>query len=134
VQSLSGSNINSICKGCNNESWAISEVFITIVKSGISNSDYEIFFSTIEDSLELRLPVEVINSANFQGVEVLENISRVSIHSNKTHDLLSHWLLKFALYHDNQALQGILLFVPALLHGVLVLGEFTEGLFTVNNP
>jgi len=115
MEGLGSRYINSISKRSNNKSSTVSKVFITIVKSGIGNSDDEILLSTIVYTLKLCLPVEIINSANFQGVKILEDISRVSIHGNQAHDFLSHWFVKLTLDHHNKSFQGIDLIVPGFL-------------------
>jgi len=115
MEGLGSRYINSISKRSNNESSTISKIFITIVKCGIGNSDAEILLSAIEYTLKLCLPVEIVNSANLQGVKILEDISGVSIHGNQTHDFLSHWFVKLTLDHHDKAFQGIDLIIPGFL-------------------
>lgn len=134
MQGLGGCNINSISKRSNNESRTVSKIFITIVKCGIGNSDAEIFFSAIEYTLKLCLPVEIVHSANLQIVKIIEDISGVSIHGNQTHDFLSHWFVKLTLDHHNEAFQGIDLSLPALLDGVRIRSSLSEGSLAVDNP
>ena len=60
VKSLGGCDVNSIGKRSNNESGSISEVFITIVKASIGNSEDEVISAWVKDTLQLSLPLELI--------------------------------------------------------------------------
>ena len=134
MQGLGGCNINSISKRSNNESRTVSKIFITIVKCGIGNSDAEILLSAIEYTLKLCLPVEIVHSANLQGVKIMEDISGVSIHGNQTHDFLSHWFVKLTLDHHDKAFQVLNLGVPSLLDSIGFGTNNFEGSLALHNP
>jgi hypothetical protein len=134
MKSLGGCNVNPISKRSDNESCTVSEVLITIVESGICNSDDEIFLITIKNTLKLSLPIKIINPANIQVGKIIEDISRVSIHRNQTHDLLSNWFCEITLDHQNKAFQGINLIIICFSNSSWIRCTVPETLFAFNDP
>jgi hypothetical protein len=102
VKSLSSCDVNSIGKRCDDESGTVSEIFVTVPKLGISNSEEEIALLGIKVYLELSLPLEVIRGSTFFDLKLFNNISGVSIVSNQTHNFLSHGSIEITLHHLNE--------------------------------
>mmetsp|Transcript_91601 Transcript_91601/g.126302 ORF Transcript_91601/g.126302 Transcript_91601/m.126302 type:complete len:360 (+) Transcript_91601:4920-5999(+) len=75
VKSLSGSHINSIGKRCNDKTWSITKVLITVPETSISNLEYEILFGMIPVGLKLRLPLELFRILNTSLNKLVNNIS-----------------------------------------------------------
>ena len=88
MQCLGGSDINSISQRGNDQSRTITQVFIGVLKSCISDSDFAIIFGPIE--FQLRLPLELVGFSDVFLDEFICHISPMSIECNQAHDLLSH--------------------------------------------
>jgi hypothetical protein len=134
MEGLGSSDVNSIGQGSNNESWSITEVFITVVEASVSNFEDEIVSSWFIETLELSLPLEVVNPGDLISHEEIDDISRVSVHGNQTHDLLSHWLGEVSLHHLDKLGQIIALLGVSLLNRLVVLCIVVEGSLAKNNP
>ena len=107
MESLSGRHIDSISEGCDDESWAVSEVLITVVEHSISNLEDVISDEAIPIGLELGLPLEFISLGDSLVTKLLDNITGVSVHSDHAHNLLTHASGKFTLHHDNEFLEQV---------------------------
>jgi hypothetical protein len=135
VKSLGGSDINSISESSDNKSGSITKVLITISEAGIANLEVEISTSGIIATLELCLPQEVIIASAIGLYHVVNDITRVSIHSNQTHDLLSLGLSKVTLYKHNQVLKVLLLLLECFWKSILLATSIGyEGFLDKNNP
>lgn len=101
MEGLCGCNENSVSKRSNNETWAVTEVLVTVVELSISNFKDEVLLLFDPVDLKLRLPLEFLAAVNFLQVEFFDDITRVSIHSNHATDLLAHWASQVTLDHFN---------------------------------
>jgi hypothetical protein len=134
VKSLGSCYINSISERSNNESRTIAKILITIGKNSISNSELEVFFTGIEHTLELSLPLEFIRTSNTLVNELKKNISGVGVHCNHAHDFLSSGLVKITLDQHNKSIKIFELSLVSIFNGVLVATNLSERFFTTNNP
>jgi len=75
VKSLSSRNINSVCEWSNDQSWTVTEVFITIVEDSIGDSEDEVVLSGIVTTLELSLPLELIRLPDTFPIKFKDDIS-----------------------------------------------------------
>lgn len=104
MKGLGGSHVNSIGKGGNDKTWAISEIFVTVVENGISNLNDEggfLNFLKVVD-LKLGLPLEFFGVVDLLDVELFDNITGVSIHGNQATNFLTHGSGKITLHQLNQ--------------------------------
>jgi hypothetical protein len=134
MESLSGRNVDSIGKGCNDQSGSISKVLVTVVKSSIGNGEEEVVLTRIIDSLELGLPLEFLLLGHTFSVHKPNDVSGMGVHGNEAHDLLSDRLREIALHHHDELLQGVRLLLVGVLKGVLVRIVLGEGFLNQNDP
>lgn len=134
MKGLGGSHIDSISKSSNDKSGTVTKILVSIPELSISNLLNEILLVVVPVSLELRLPLEVILGGDLSLVELVNNISGVSIHSDKTHNLLSKRLGKISLNHNDQVLEKLLLVLKSLIHGTGISLTVPESLLDVQSP
>lgn len=102
VERLCCRHVNSVSEGCNDQTWAVTQVLVTVFERGISNSEDEVLFILKPVDLQLGLPLEFIGIHDFLEVEILDDITRVGVHCNHAADLLAHRLRQIALNHLNE--------------------------------
>lgn len=124
MQSLGSRHINSISQGSDDESGTISEVLITVVKDSVGNIELVILFSFVPITLELGLPLEIIDLGDALIAQFLNDITRVSVHSDHAHNLLTHASGQLTLHHLNQICKKVDLVIKSLSHCVLFEGNF----------
>lgn len=90
MESLGGRHIDSISQGRDDKSGTVSEVFITVVKNGIGNLELIILDFIVPITLKLGLPLEVIDLSHILVAQLLNDITRVGVHGDHAHNLLTH--------------------------------------------
>lgn len=116
MERLSSRHIDSIGEGCDNESGTVSKVLVTVVENGISNLEDVVTHEAIPISLELGLPLEFFRVGHTLILELVDDVTRVSIHSDHAHNLLTHAGGQIALHHENQLLEENNLKIVTFLH------------------
>jgi len=129
MECLGGGHINSIGQGCDDKSRTVAQILVTVEESSIGNAQLVIFQSFFPIGLELRLPLEFVSICDLFVVEFEDDVTRVSIHSDHTHNFLSHALGQVSLHHKNQISQQFDLILVRLFHLLA-----SEGLLNVHNP
>jgi hypothetical protein len=106
MQCLSGCHINSVSKWSNDQSGSISQIFIWIPKVSISDFNMSVFLLCllvcVPIKFELGLPLESIRFLYVFDVQFLNNVSRVGIQSNQTHNFLPQCFCQVSLHHLNE--------------------------------
>ena len=107
MESLGGRHIDSISQGRDDKSGTVSEVFITVVKYGIGNLELIILGFFVPIALELGLPLEVIDLFHTLVTQLLNDITRMGVHGDHAHNLLTHATGQLTLHHLNQVSQKL---------------------------
>jgi hypothetical protein len=66
------------------------------------------------------LPLELISLLHSCSHKEVNDVSRMSIHGNQTHDLLSYWLGKVTLHHHDESFEVVDLGLVDLSHSIWV--------------
>ena len=102
MKGLCRCDIDSICERRDDKTRSVTQVLVAIVKDGISDFERVISDVWIPIDLQLGLPLELVHFCNSLIDELLNNITRVGIHSDQTHNLLTHARGQLSLHHPNQ--------------------------------
>ena len=101
MESLGCCHINSVCQWSDDESWTVSEVFITVWEGCIGDPELIVVELLLPVWLHLGLPLKVVDFFDSLVDEFGDDITRMGIHCNHTGYLLSHRLGKISLDHLN---------------------------------
>ena len=115
MKGLCRRDIDSICEWRDDKTRSVTQVLIAILTDGISDLERVITDVWIPIDLELRLPLELVHFCHAFIDKLLNNITRVGVHSDQTHDFLTHARGQLTLHHLNQFCQKLYLIVEARL-------------------
>jgi len=89
MQSLGGSDVNTIGEGGDDQSGAVTEILVGVPEGSVGDVGLGGTFFFVPDELELGLPLEFVVFAHVFFDESEQDVSGVGIQSDHAHDLLS---------------------------------------------
>jgi len=101
MKGLSSGDVDSISQGCNDKSWAIAKILITVAEDSIGNLEDIISNEAIPIRLELRLPLELIRICDLLISQLRNDITRVGVHGDHAHNFHTHASGELTLHHLN---------------------------------
>ena len=131
MKRLSSSHIDSVSQGSDDKSRTVTEVLITVSENGISNLEDVIADVAIPIALELGLPLELVSLDYSFDLQLLDDITRMGVHGDHAHNLLTHSCGEFTLHHSNEVVKELNLELVASGHRIAFKGGF-DSLYPVD--